>query len=152
MSAETRIRRKIVATSFCALAALFGVRPAAAQPAGGYTLDWLTQDQRARLDRSVDSFALGAGALDRCGWPQHLEKRVREAVAGCIAPASLDIVAKRYRNVRNGVMSMPNAFCDADIKRRLPKWNQEISAIVTYLRDKCAMVRACPECKPDLAR
>ena len=113
-----------------------------ARPEGGYSLDMLTSSQRERLDGRIDAFARVTGALNRCGRRIDVEKRVRAAVDGCVAPQSLAIVEERFRRTRLGVMVVRDEFCrDRDIVRLLPIWHKEVDEMIQWLREKCDRVR-----------
>ncbi len=92
--------------------------PVQAQSHESYRLDMLTPGQKELLFQRVDSYAHVESFLKFCGHPPALERRVRRTVQGCVAPASLEVIAAHFRRSL-AARAATRWNCDTDEARRM---------------------------------
>lgn len=132
-----RLRAVFLAALSLAAASL-AASPVRAQSHETYRLDMLTPGQKELLFQRVDSYAHVESFLKFCGRPPALERRVRRTVQGCVAPATLEVIAAHFhRSLAARAATRWN--CETDEARRMVvRSEQALEAAFADLKRACS--------------
>jgi hypothetical protein len=82
---------------FTGLAAVFVAVCPVAGYADMYDLKDITEAQKQTLFKEVEKYAVVSAAMNYCGRPPFLVRRVRAVATGCVTPRSLDQIEEKFQ-------------------------------------------------------